>query len=96
MFPKTIETLLFERKVTKTELARHINCSRSTLDDYLTGKTQMPADRIQAVARFFGVSVGSLFGENDNTNTIVLKKEDLHELVRQQVSEMLKNHRRKE
>ena len=87
MFPKTISTLLFERKVSKTELALALGTSRSTLNDYLSGKTQMPADRIQTVARFFGVSVGSLFGENDNANTIVLKKEDLHELVRQTVAD---------
>jgi len=88
MFPKTISTLLFERKVSKTELALALGTSRSTLNDYLSGKTQMPADRIQAVARFFGVSVGSLFGENTVAAPVItVTKEDLHELVRQTVAD---------
>ena len=63
MFPKSIENLLYDRKITKSELARHINTSRTTLDDYLNSATQMPADKIQKTAAFFGVSVGYLFGE---------------------------------
>ena len=81
MFPKTIENLLYERKITKTELARYLNTSRSTFDDYLSEKTQMPADKIQKIAAFFGVSVGYLFGECSQASN---ETKSLQELIFEQ------------
>jgi transcriptional regulator with XRE-family HTH domain len=75
MIQQILNNLLFERKVSKTEFSLYLGCSRSTLDDYLNGKTQMPADRIKKTAVFFGVSVGYLFGEENSGdgNNIQLK-----------------------
>jgi len=81
MFPQTIEHLLVERKVSKSELARHLASSRSTLNDYLSGKISMPSDRIQKTADFFGVSVGYLFGE---TSERTIEFQTIYDLLVQQ------------
>ena len=85
MFPKSIENLLYERKITKTELARYLNTSRSTFDDYLSGATQMPADKIQKTAAFFSVSVGYLFGECSQENE---EAKSLKELIFEQQKQL--------
>ena len=81
MFPQTIEHLLVERKVSKSELAYHLESSRSTLNDYLSGKVPMPSDRIQKTADFFGVSVGYLFGE---TSDRAIEFQTIYDLLVQQ------------
>ena len=81
MFPQTISNLLVERKVSKSELAQHLESSRSTLNDYLSGKVPMPSDRIQKTANFFGVSVGYLFGE---TSVRTIEFQTIYDLLLQQ------------
>ncbi len=50
-----ISRLLHERKISKTEFANYLGIARSTLNDYLTGKTLMTTERIQQTAKFFNV-----------------------------------------
>ena len=75
---ETIQCLLAESRRQKTELARHLGIARTTLDGYLNGVTQMPADKLIACADFFSVPVGYLFGEvqlPDKKMAQVLKKQ---------------------
>ena len=81
MFPQTISNLLVERKISKQKLADYLESSRSTLNDYLSGKVPMPADRIQKTANFFGVSVGYLFGE---TSERAIEFQTIYNLLMQQ------------
>jgi transcriptional regulator with XRE-family HTH domain len=67
MITTTIKKLIAsDPAYTKTALARHLAVSRSTLDAYLSGKWDIPSSKIEAIAAYFKVSIGSLFGEKDN------------------------------
>jgi transcriptional regulator with XRE-family HTH domain len=73
MFNKNLDNLIHARRVNKTDLSRYLMVARSTLDAWLKGNTQMPADKIQEVAAFFGVTVGSLFGEAEENDKSLRK-----------------------
>lgn len=63
------------------ELAREINVSPKTINDWLTGRTPRDLDAVKRCAEFFGVSVHFLlYGEDDRRNLIeeVLEKTELH------------------
>lgn len=70
MFHDRLSYLLHQKKITKVELANHLEIARSTLDGYLNGKTFMPSDKIQMTARYLNVSVGYLFGETDSGTSL--------------------------
>lgn len=77
-YNEIISALLIEKRQQKTKLAKHLGVARTTLDDYLNGITQMPADKLLACAEFFQVPVGYLFGEDtikDNTLSVIIKKQ---------------------
>lgn len=77
-YNENISNLLIEKRQQKTKLAKHLGVARTTLDDYLNGITQMPADKLSACAEFFDVPVGRLFGEGtvrENNLAVILKKQ---------------------
>ncbi len=84
---KTLRHLIIDRKVSKTDFAKHLGVARSTLDAYLNGKTQMPADRIMLAARYFDVPVGYLFGENNND---IANNKSIIETLKQQQKQINK------
>ncbi|MDR0872816.1 MAG: helix-turn-helix domain-containing protein [Prevotellaceae bacterium] len=63
MINQTISDLLREQKKTKTDFADALGIARNTLNNYLSGETLMTSDKIIIAAKYFGVSVGYLFGE---------------------------------
>ena len=73
MLGQNIERLIRERKESKVKVAKLIDVTRATLDNYLSGATFMPSDKIETIARHFGVNVGYLFGETDDFDSSVRK-----------------------
>jgi repressor LexA len=67
-----IKELRESKKVTQTELAERIGTSKQNIYKYETGViTNIPSDRIEAIAEFFHVSPAYLMGwEDDKTNTV--------------------------
>ena len=80
-FAKTLKTVLRQKAITTGELAREINVSPKTINDWLTGRTPRDLDAIRRCAEYFGVSVHFLlYGEDDRRNLIeeILEKTELH------------------
>jgi transcriptional regulator with XRE-family HTH domain len=65
MIQKTIQTLIHDRNVSKTDFCRHLDISRSTLNSYLSGKTAVPSNIIEMTAAYFNVPISYLFGEQN-------------------------------
>ncbi len=80
-----IRDLLHQQKVSKTEFANYLGIARSTLNDYLTGRTLMTTDRIQQTAKFFNVTVSYLFNEETNDINEINKTLNNHQ---QQINEL--------
>lgn len=80
-FAKTLKTILRQKAKTTGDLAREINVSPKTIQDWLTGRTPRDLDAVRRCAEYLGVSVHFLlYGENDGHNLIeqVLEKTELH------------------
>jgi transcriptional regulator with XRE-family HTH domain len=60
-----ISKLMNERNVRKSELSRGLDVARNTLDDYLEERTFMKTDTLEKLAKFFNVSVGYFFNEEN-------------------------------
>jgi transcriptional regulator with XRE-family HTH domain len=80
-FAKTLKTVLRQKAKTTGELARKINVSPKTINDWLTGRTPRDLDAVKRCAEYFGVSFHFLlYGEDDRRNVIeeILEKTELH------------------
>jgi transcriptional regulator with XRE-family HTH domain len=80
-FAKTLKTLIRQQASSVNELAREINVSPKTINDWLTGRTPRDLDAVKRCAEFFKVSVHFLlYGEEDKKNLIeeLLEKTELH------------------
>lgn len=64
MFGKNLEKIIRDQKTNKSALCRELNITRATLDRYLNGESFMPSDKIEITAKYLGVTVSQLFGEN--------------------------------
>ncbi|MDG3141910.1 helix-turn-helix transcriptional regulator [Streptococcus suis] len=61
-----LKALRKEKKLTQEELAREIGVSKITILRWENGERQIKPDKAQALADYFGVSVGYLLGFEDN------------------------------
>ena len=80
-FATTLKTLIRQKASSVNELAREINVSPKTINDWLTGRTPRDLDAVKRCAEFFDVSVHFLlYGEDDRQNIIeeLLEKTELH------------------
>jgi transcriptional regulator with XRE-family HTH domain len=62
-----ITKLMEEKNVRKIDLSRYLKVARNTLNDYLEERTFMTTDTLEKLAKFFNVSVGYFFNE-ENTS----------------------------
>lgn len=60
-----VHQLMWLNQVTQTTLAPILGIGQTGLSPKLRGKRGWSADELVNVARYFGVSVGYLFGEDD-------------------------------
>ncbi|GHT34511.1 hypothetical protein FACS189434_10790 [Bacteroidia bacterium] len=83
MINRAISDLLREQKKTKTDFADALGIARNTLNNYLSGETLMTSDKIIIAAKYFGVSVGYLFGEiaNEKEKSISEKLDNIIALI---------------
>ncbi|NQL61420.1 helix-turn-helix transcriptional regulator [Streptococcus suis] len=58
-----------ERKLTQEKLASEIGVSKITILRWENGERQIKPDKAQALADYFGVSVGYLLGDEASTKT---------------------------
>lgn len=80
-FATTLKTLIRQKASSVNELAREINVSPKTINDWLTGRTPRDLDAIRRCAQFFDVSVHHLlFGIEDKKNLIedLLERTEIH------------------
>lgn len=80
-FAKTLKTILRQKAKTTGDLAKEINVSPKTINDWLTGRTPRDLDAVRKCAEYLGVSVHFLlYGEDDRLNLIeqVLEKTEIH------------------
>ncbi len=57
-----IEAERARRGITKTKLAGEIGVSASTMKNWQSGKTEIPASKLVALARYFDVTTDYLLG----------------------------------
>lgn len=67
MVGQKIKELLHQQKRKKVDLAEYLGVQRNTLDDYINEKRYMTEDKIVATAKFFGVTISSLFQEPEKS-----------------------------
>ncbi len=87
MLGNNLEKLIKERKANKSDLCRYLEISRNTLQEYLSENTFMTSDKIVKTAVYFGVSVASLFGEEEDNyaslrDMLLNQQKQLNELNR--------------
>lgn len=68
-FPSTLRKLIDEHHTTMTELARTLGLSRQAVGQYADGSTQPNAEKLCAIADYFGVSTDFLLGRTDARTT---------------------------
>ena len=64
MILEKINELKRERNITDEEFCVMMEVSINTVRNYLTGKTQMPVNQLQKIAKYFGYPAGYFFDEN--------------------------------
>lgn len=62
-----LSRLIEDKNVKKTQLAKHLDVARNTLDDYLSERTYMTTEKLEKVANFFKLPI-SYFFEDTNGN----------------------------
>ena len=80
-FAKTLKTLIRQNASSVNELAREINVSPKTINDWLTGRTPRDLDAVKRCAEFLEVSIHFLlYGEDESRNLIedILEKTEIH------------------
>ena len=80
-FAKTLKALIRQKATTTGEIAREINVSPKTINDWLTGRTPRDLDAVRRCAEVLGVSVHYLlYGEEDRRSLIdeILEKTEIH------------------
>lgn len=75
-----LKELRKEKKLTQEELASEIGVSKITILRWENGERQIKPDKAQALAEYFGVSVGYLLGYSDfiSPNDFLKNKEIVH------------------
>ncbi len=70
-FAKTLKTLIRQRGTTTNEVAREINVSPKTINDWLTGRTPRDLDAVKRCAQHLNVSVHYLlYGVDDGNGSL--------------------------
>lgn len=64
-FSKRIFDLLAASGHTQTELARYLGLKSQTVSHWISGRSTPTFDRLEAIARYFHMSVSELLGEGD-------------------------------
>jgi len=70
-----IKSLLKEKNLTQIEFANNIGVTKTTVNNYLTGKTKIDIETFIKIAKTFNVPIGYFFEENE------LNKEDTRKLL---------------
>ena len=86
-----LKELRKEKKLTQEELAGEIGVSKITILRWENGERQIKPDKAQALADYFGVSVGYLLGYEANNKT-----DSLSDKIFNFQSEIIKNIRKME
>ena len=86
-----LKELRKEKKITQKELADNLGISKRTLGYWENGERQIKPDKAQALADYFGVSVGYLLGYEVNNKT-----DGLSDKIFNFQSEIIKNIRKME
>jgi transcriptional regulator with XRE-family HTH domain len=80
-FAKTLKKIIRQKAMTTGELAKEINVSPKTINDWLTGRTPRDLDAVKRCAEVLGVTVHYLlYGEEDRRNLIeeILERTEIH------------------
>ena len=59
MFP-SISAEMARRNMTQKQLALKLNVSAKTVGNWMSGRTEIPASKLQAMARMFGCTIDYL------------------------------------
>lgn len=78
-----IQALLNEKQLTQKQLSLNLNMAASTLSGYIRGAREPDFASLDAIARYFNVSVDYLLGRSDMRQNITTKPEqELLEIYR--------------
>ncbi len=95
VFPSRLRTLLEERGITITALAKELKISRQAVSQYVDGSAQPNIDRLVMIARFFDVSSDYLLGLSDykqnQTGNLTAKEMGISESAALQLCKDTKN-----
>lgn len=85
-----LKELRKEKKLTQEELASEIGVSKITILRWENGERQIKPDKAQALADYFGVSVGYLLGYSDD-NPMTFSSGEEFEKAREELLKKLQN-----
>lgn len=78
-----IQGLLNEKQLTQKQLSLNLNMAASTLSGYIRGAREPDFASLDAIARYFNVSVDYLLGRTDlRQNTLTKSEQELLHLFR--------------
>ncbi|MBQ1619800.1 MAG: helix-turn-helix transcriptional regulator, partial [Oscillospiraceae bacterium] len=80
-----IYTLRTERGLSQLELAEALDVSRQSISKWETGAAVPELDKLLAMSRFFGLTVGALLGVEEGTESAPDGEADSGELTPQQI-----------
>lgn len=63
-FKDVFDRLIFEKKITKTEIAQELGIHKQSITNYLAGKGTPDYDMLAKIADYFNVSVDYLLGRS--------------------------------
>lgn len=74
---RNLSELLILSDIKQSELAAMLNVSRTTVSSWCTGIKAPRMDKVQAMAKIFGVPVSAFFSEERPTVTVIDAKSNL-------------------
>ena len=84
---EVFESLLELKGVTVAEVSRATGISQSTLSNWKKRRNRISASNAEKLAEYFGVSVGYIFGVQDNEHQDTYYKDAMSAMIAQQMFE---------
>lgn len=91
MLGTRMKELRKESKMNQTELGKKIGVGRTTITAYECGDCVPPYEKLQAMAKVFGVSVKYLTGEVNSKNEVIDDVQDVTEVLSSLIDQLSNN-----
>ena len=70
MLSEQIKRLRMQKKISQQELGLQFNVIKQTVSSWETGHSNPPHDTLEKMAKFFGVTIGEMYGEANTKSSL--------------------------